>query len=191
MSRVTQLKWSQRQLRLPISICMTHSLNQMHDRQFLQTSLVSTLYESISHSFPVQCDSDEPQSACFTTNARTHRWSIQTERQNTLKLYLGSFDTHRRTHECTYIAFMPNTITQMNKVFPFLWKSFTKCLVSSCSWVPADRRTYTSLASAMPVKCLPIKGHAFVPYSPVLSSTLLWPDPLPCSLNDWFFPMGS
>lgn len=54
MSRVPQFKSSQLQLRLPISICMTHSLNQMPDRQLLQTSVVSTLYESISHLFLVQ-----------------------------------------------------------------------------------------------------------------------------------------
>lgn len=187
-SRVSHLICS----RLPISICMTHSLIQKLDSQLLQTSVVSTFHDSISHLFLIQLLNDmnvtqvHPQTYA-RTHTHTHRCYLHAQK-HTLK-----YTCTVATHGCTHDGFLFNTHTQ-SLCWCVLWKSSTKCPGSGCSSVPTDRRPYACLAppswplprqsSVCPYKDMPL-------YPGPLSCPVLHPAParpadlLPRSLNDW------
>ena len=194
-SRVSHLICSQ----LPISICVTHSLIQKLDSQLLQTSVISTFHDSISHFFLIQLLNDtnvtqvHPQTYTHVhthihtrTHTHTHRCYLQAQK-HTLK-----YTCTVATHGCTHL-YSTHTHTQ-SLCRCVLWKSSTKCPGSGCSSVPTDRRPYASLAplswplprqsSVCPYKDMPL-------YPGPLSCPVLHPAParpvdlLPRSLNDW------
>lgn len=196
MSRVPQFKSSQLQLRLPISIGMTHSLNQMPDRQLLQTSVVSTLYESISHFFPVQF-LDNINVCQMNSHTQAHAVYLKKRCKHTYQRIRAWFQ-YPHGHTWMYVLVFNATPSHIHRcsVYPGLFSGShpLSALGLAARVSPADRRPYTTSApplpcqsSVCPYKDMPL--YRICLSCPVLHSALAWPaQPLPCSLNDCFSP---